>query len=243
MGVRFKLHPSHLWEGWPESIIRLSMPQSSYSSYGGAWGLWKVFENCLKDRQSQGNHPRVCAISDHIICIVSVWFRCMLHRPWDLMNTSLWRITFVYISKKITAELFFERFICIIFYYTYACMFLYMREGACEGQRRASAPWSWSSPALSRTSFLSRKSKQEDLGEILHWFLSVPVRWWNITSERKSLSDLKFQRENCIWWGGMAASNRHGGRNRKQRKWTGSGARLYIFSKPIPYLPQQGHTL
>lgn len=100
MGVRFKLHPSQLWEGWPESIIHLSMPQSSYSSYGGAWGLWKVFENCLKDRQSQGNHPRVCAISDHIICIVSVWFRCMLHRPWDLMNTSLWRITFVHISKK-----------------------------------------------------------------------------------------------------------------------------------------------
>lgn len=202
MGVRLKLHSSHLWEGHPSRIIHLSKPQSAYSSYGSAWGLWKIFENCLKDRQSQGNHPRWCAISDHIICIVSVWFRCMLHRPWDLMNTSLWRITFVHISKKIKAELFFERFICIIFNYTYACMFLYMRGGACEGQKRASDPWNWSSLALSRTSFLRRKGKQEDLGEILHWFLVCPCEvvkhhvW-------KSLSVLKFQRENCLS-GGVA---------------------------------------
>lgn len=53
-------------------------------------------------------------------------------------------------------------------------MFLYMRGGACEGQKRASDPWNWSSLALSRTSFLRRKGKQEDLGEILHWFLVCP---------------------------------------------------------------------
>lgn len=123
-------------------------------------------------------------------------------------------------------------------------MFLYMRESAYEGQRRASDPWNWSSPALSRTSFLSRKGKQEDLGEILHWFLVCPCEVVK-HHVQKSLSDLKFQRDKSLSGGAAwqpATGVVEGTGSTENEQEVGQDD---IFSKPIPvaYLLQQGHTL
>lgn len=244
MGVMFKLHPSHLWEGWPESVIHLSKPQSSYSSYGGAWGLWKVFENCLKDRQSQGNHPRLCAISDHIICIVSVWFRCMLYRPWDLMNTSLWRLTFVHISKKNQSRTFLWE-IYLHYLLLYICMYVSVHEGRCLWRPEKSIRSLKLEFSGSQQNLFPQSEKQA--GRLRRNTALVPCLslWGGEHHVRKSLSDLKFQRENCLsggaaWQPATGVVEGTGGRENEQEV-----GQDYIFSKPIPvtYLPQQGHTL
>lgn len=206
------------------------MPQSSYSSYGGAWGLWKVFENCLKDRQNQGNHPRVCAISDHIICIVSVWFRCMLHRPWDLMNTSLWRITFVHISKKNQSRTCLWE-IYLHYLLLYICMYVSVHEGRCLWRPEKSISSLELEFSGSQQNLLPQSEKQAE--RLRRNTALVPVCPCEVVKhhvrKKESFWFKVPEGKLSIWWGGMATSNRHGGRNRKQREWTGSGARLYIL--------------